>query len=94
MNRTTSRVTYKDILTNGKADTQRKHILKLLATGESLSRREIASVVMMETSSVSGRINELIKQLYAKSAKPNHITIINIIIIIIIIQIYIINEYR
>ena len=62
MNRTTSRMTYKDILTNGKADTQRKHILKLLATGESLSRREIASVVRMETSSVSGRINELIKQ--------------------------------
>ena len=62
MNRVTSRVTYKDILTNGKADTQRKHILKLLATGESLSRREIASVVMIETSSVSGRINELIKQ--------------------------------
>ena len=62
MNRVTSRVTYKDILTNGKADTQRKHILKLLATGESLSRREIASVVRMETSSVSGRINELIKR--------------------------------
>ena len=57
MNRTTSRITYKDILTSGKADTQRKHILKLLATGESLSRREISSVTRLETSSVSGRIN-------------------------------------
>ena len=62
MNRVTSRISYKDILTNGKADTQKKHILKLLATGESLSRREIADVVRLETSSVSGRVNELIKQ--------------------------------
>ena len=60
--RVTSRMSYKDMRTNGRADTQIKHILKLLATGESLSRREIASVVRLETSSVSGRINELIKR--------------------------------
>jgi len=61
MNRRTSRISYKDLIETGRQGTQVKSILKLLSTGESLSRREIADVVRLETSSVSGRVNDLIK---------------------------------
>tara|TARA_X000001382_G_C3043634_1_gene138694 strand:- start:250 stop:528 length:279 start_codon:yes stop_codon:yes gene_type:complete len=61
MNRRTSRISYKDLIETGRQGTQVKSILKLLSTGESLSRREIADVVRLETSSVAGRVNTLIK---------------------------------
>ena len=61
MNRRTSRISYKDLIETGREGTQIKSILKLLATGESLSRREISDVVRIEVSAVAGRVNSLIK---------------------------------
>ena len=62
MNRITSRISYKDLIESGKEGTQVKSILRLLSTGESLSRREIADTCRLEVSAVAGRINELIKR--------------------------------
>jgi len=64
MNRTsiTSKLSYKDLIETGQQGTQVKSILKLLSTGESLSRREIGDVCRLEVSAVAGRINDLIKK--------------------------------
>ena len=69
MNRTTSRISYKDLIETGRENTQVKSILKLLSTGESLSRREIADVVRLEVSAVAGRVNSLIKMGIIKEDK-------------------------
>ena len=59
--RTTSRVAYKEHNESGKLDQQKQHIKKLLLTEYPLSRREISKATNIEISSVSGRVNEMIK---------------------------------
>tara|TARA_R100000781_G_scaffold110486_1_gene75978 strand:- start:359 stop:691 length:333 start_codon:yes stop_codon:yes gene_type:complete len=61
MNRTTSRIAYKEHKQSGKLDQQKQHIKNLLLTEYPLSRREISRATNIEISSVSGRINEMIK---------------------------------
>ena len=59
--RTTSRIAYKEHNESGKLDQQKQHIKKLLLTEYPLSRREISKATNIEISSVSGRVNEMIK---------------------------------
>ena len=61
MNRHTSRIAYKEHNESGKLDQQKQHIKKLLLTKYPLSRREISKATNIEISSVSGRVNEMIK---------------------------------
>jgi len=61
MNRTTSRIAYKEHKQSGKLDQQKQHIKNLLLTEYPLSRREISRATNIEISSVSGRVNEMIK---------------------------------
>ena len=59
--RTTSRIAYKKLIESGKQDQQKQHIIKLLLTESPLSRREISKATNIEISSISGRVNELMK---------------------------------
>ena len=59
--RTTSMIAYKEHNESGKLDQQKQHIKKLLLTEYPLSRREISKATNIEISSVSGRVNEMIK---------------------------------
>ena len=59
--RTTSKIAYKDLIESGKQDQQKNHIIRLLITESPLSRREISRATNIEISSVSGRVNEMIK---------------------------------
>ena len=59
--RTTSRISYKDLIESGKQHKQQGHIIKLLLTESPLSRREISKATNIETSSISARICEMIK---------------------------------
>lgn len=59
--RTTSRISYKDLIESGKQHKQQGHIIKLLLTESPLSRREISKATNIELSSISGRVNEMIK---------------------------------
>ena len=61
MNRHTSRIAYKNIIEEGKADSQQSYIIRLLKHEAPLSRREISKATNIEIGSVSGRVNELIK---------------------------------
>ena len=60
MNRITSRIAYKNIIKEGKSDSQQGYIVRLLKHEFPLSRREIAKATNIEISAVSGRVNELI----------------------------------
>jgi predicted transcriptional regulator len=60
MNRITSRIAYKNIIEEGKSDSQQGYIVRLLKHEFPLSRREIAKATNIEISAVSGRVNELI----------------------------------
>lgn len=61
MNRHTSRIAYKNIIEEGKADSQQSYIIRLLKHEAPLSRREISKATNIEIGSVSGRVNELMK---------------------------------
>ena len=62
MNRHTSRIAYKNIIEEGKADSQQSYIIRLLKHEAPLSRREISKATNIEIGSVSGRVNELKKE--------------------------------
>ena len=61
MNRITSRIAYKQLIEEGKSHTQKSCIVRLLKHESPLSRREISKATNIELSSVSGRVNHLIK---------------------------------
>ena len=61
MNRKKSRIAYKNIIEEGKADSQQSYIIRLLKHEFPLSRREISKATGIEIGSVSGRVNELLK---------------------------------
>lgn len=68
--RTTSKSAYEEHKTSGKLGEQQKRILIFLLNVEDASRREIAEALGMDTSSVSGRVNEMLNAKIISEGHP------------------------
>ena len=59
MLRVTSREAYRDLVTSGVCGDQKKRIFHYISARGNATIREVATALRMDTSAVSGRINEM-----------------------------------